>query len=186
MRVDPLAFGGHDLVGRNGDRSDFLLGTRVLANFIGGELGAAKEFIAPLTRADGVCHQNQSGGLGAIHGESTDKGFTGTTGEHNHTGTAVPETICSFCLIGAFLPIIGEGNGVTFAIYIAGDIFSGPTQLHQGLLQMSALTGVHGHGGFIDALSKKRCHLLALEDFLQYGYIDRLKNQTICRVAVDL
>ncbi|OIQ77583.1 hypothetical protein GALL_407190 [mine drainage metagenome] len=157
MGIDATSFRGHDLVGRDGNRANFFLGSGVLADFIGGQGSATEKFITPLSGRHGICHQNQSGRFSFRHCRRADDGLSGSAGKHDNARTAMPEPLDCMTLVVANLPsFFAECDLMEFAVHITGRILCRPTNFQQRLLDVSALAWVHGHRVSIDPLTDQR------------------------------
>ncbi len=67
---------------------------------------ALEKFVAPLTRGDGVCHQNKCCGLGVRHSGRANDCFSGAAWQNNNARATVPESFGGELLILANLPAL--------------------------------------------------------------------------------
>lgn len=73
-----------------------------------------------------------------------------------------------------------------FAIDVACDILSRPTEFDKCLLQVSALTWMHDDGGLVNARTEQWRYLLTPQDFFQHRFIKGLQHQAVHRMVIDL
>ncbi|RPK61041.1 hypothetical protein EES43_16135 [Streptomyces sp. ADI96-02] len=82
----------------------------------------------------------------------------------------MPEPLDGLLLVGPQGPaVLGQLDRVRLAVDVPGEILGGPAELQQGLLDLPALGGVHGHGVRVDPGADQRLHLLRPQDLLQHG-----------------
>ena len=185
--VDALPFRRHHLIRRDGDRTDLLLGARVLPDLVGGQGGAAEELVAPLTGSDGVRDEDEGCCLREGHGEGAHDGLAGAAREHDDPRAAVPKALCSLGLVGPGLPGVGiEADRMPLAIDVASDVLGGPTELDERLLEVPALARVHDDRRGVNPGPEQGGHLLAAQHFLEDGLVEGLENETVDGMVVHL
>ncbi len=187
VRVDPLALGRHDLIGRDGHGPDLLASPGVLADLVRCQRRATEQFVPPLAGGHGVRHQDQSRGLGERHRERAHDGLARAAGQHDDARASVPEALGRLRLVRARLPRLGvESDRMPFAIDVPGDILSGPAELHESLLQVAPLAGVDSDGDVVQADTEERRDLATAQHLLQNGGVQRLEHKAVHRVVVEL
>ena len=66
-----------------------------------------------------------------------------------------------------------------FAVDVAGQIFCGPTDLEQHLLDPAPLAGMHDHGIVVDSGAQHRGDLLVAQDFLKHRAVQTQQHQPV-------
>ena len=137
MAVLTLGFGDHHLIRGDGDRTDLLAFTGVLADVIRAQTGTGQQLIAPLPGRHGVGDEDEGGGLSAGHGGHTHHGFARPARKHHHTTAPIPKSIGGRLLIGAHTEVVvlHHGHGQGGAFHISGPILGRPTHFQQRLLE---------------------------------------------------
>ena len=184
--MDAAALGRHHLIGGNGDRTDLLLGARVLTDLLRGQRGALDQLITPLSGRDGVGDQDQRGRLRLGHGGRTDDGLACATGQDDHAGTAVEEGLGGLLLVGPQVPTrLIQLDRVGLTVDVAGQILGRPAELEQHLLEGTALGRVDHHGVVVDLGAEQTLDLGALHHLGQHGTIGADQHQSVAGLLLD-
>jgi hypothetical protein len=105
---------------------------------------------------------------------------------YDDPGAAVPEGVHRLLLVRAHVPAVpDELDLVRLAVDVPGEVFRGPAELQQGLLEVAALRRVHQHGVVVDPCPQHRLDLGASQHLLQHRPVGRYQHQPVLRMLLE-
>ena len=147
VRVLALPLRSENLVRRNRHRAHLLDLPGILSDLLLGQGGALEEFGLPLPGRDGVGNEDERGRLAGGHRAETDQGLARAAGQHDHARAVGGEVVDRLMLVGAQVPRrLVEGDLVRGAGRVTGEVFGGPAEFEQFLLELAAGPGLHDVG----------------------------------------
>ena len=187
MAVLAFRLARHHLIGGYRDGPDLLAFPGVLADLVVGERGPRHQFAFPLTSRDGVRHEDQRGRLRLRHRGRAHERLARAAGQHDHARAAVEEPVDGLALVVAQRPaLFAQLDRVRLAVDVPREVLRGPTDLEEGLLQMTALGRVHDDGVGVDTRAEHRSDPALPEYLLEYGPIQRDEHQAVDRRLGEL
>ncbi len=92
----------------------------------------------------------------------------------------MPEALDGLLLVRPQRPaVLDEVDGVRLAVDVPGEVLGGPAQLQQGLLDLPALGGVHGHRVGVEPGTDQRDDPLGPQDLLEHRPVGAGQDQPV-------
>ena len=182
-----LRLSRHHLIGRDGDGTNLLALTRILADLLLGERRTRDELTLPLPSRNGIRHQDERRRLRFGHRRGTDHRLARATGEHDDARAARPERVGCHLLVVPQVPLLLlQLDRMCLAVDIAREILRGPAHLQQHLLEPTALRRMHHDGVVVDPRTEHGRDLLVAQDLLEHRAVEAHERQPVNRTLHQL
>ena len=114
------------------------------------------------------------------HGARADNRLARTTGQDDDPGAALEELSDCLLLVPAHCPtVLDEVNVVRGAGRVAREVFGGPAELHEALLEFTACPVLNADGVIAKSRTEELLHLRVAGDLAEDGFVVRAQHEPL-------